>query len=124
MPRTEVQGGADLNPSTSELVDLVDHVGAGMTALTADGTIVWVNRAQHEQLGYDKDELVGRNLVEVLAGDDTVSDALGELARGRRQVSYEAALRAKDGGVRHFLVTATGRRSSGGELRFALCVAI
>jgi len=64
-------------------------------------------------LGYRAEEYVGRHIAEFHADAPVIGDILQKLSCGERLDRYPARLRAKDGSVKHVLVTSNSRFSDG-----------
>ena len=95
---------AELIRRTEELQDFVDNAPVGLHWMGPDGTILWVNQAELDMLGYAREEYVGRNIAEFHADADVIEDILGRLRAGETLRRYEARLRCKDGSIRHVLI--------------------
>lgn len=87
-----------------ELRDFVENGLEGMHWVSPDGTIIWVNRAELDMLGYQRDEMVGHHISEFHADQGAISDILARLARGEELRNYQAWLRCSDGSVRRVLI--------------------
>jgi PAS domain S-box-containing protein len=89
-----------------ELRDFVDNAAVGLHRAGPDGLILWANRAELELLGYDAGEYVGRSIAEFHADPHVAAEMLARLSKGEALRDHEARLRAKDGSVRHVLISA------------------
>jgi signal transduction histidine kinase len=58
-------------------------------------------------LGYDREEYIGRNIADFHADEGAIDDILTRLTRGEKIEQYQARLRAKDGSVKHVLITSS-----------------
>ena len=88
--------------------DLEDFFENGTVALhwvASDGSILRVNQAELDLLGYTREEYVGRHIAEFHADPPVIADILARLARGEKLDKYEARLKAKDGTIRHVLIS-------------------
>jgi PAS domain S-box-containing protein len=94
-----------LRHSEQLLRDFVENATVGLHQVGPDGTILWANRAELELLGYSQDEYIGRSIVDVHADRVVIDDILARLSRGEEIHDYEARLRAKDGSIRHVLIS-------------------
>ncbi len=94
-----------LRRSEEQLRDFLENATLGLHRVGPDGTILWANRAELELLGFDEHEYVGRPIADFHADADVIADILARLTRGEALHSYEARLRAKDGSVRHVLIS-------------------
>jgi PAS domain S-box-containing protein len=93
-----------LRASQQELVDFFENAAEGLHRVGPDGTILWANRAELDLLGYAEDEYVGHNIAEFHADRECIDDMLARLGRNETLRDREAALRCKDGTLKHVLV--------------------
>lgn len=108
--------GPDLSgfwPDEDELQDFFEHAPVGLHWVGLDGRILWANRAALDLLGYSAEEYVGRPIADFHADPEVTDDIFRGLARGETLRDYEAALRHKDGSLRHVLISANGRWEAG-----------
>ena len=103
------------------LVDFVTSATIGLHWVGPDGTILWANPADYQLLGYTADEYIGKNIAEFHAREDVISDMLARLERGERLHEYPAALRCKDGSVRHVRITSSGLFDESGDFLNTRC---
>ncbi len=75
-----------------------------------DGTILRVNQAELDLIGYDREEYVGRNIAEFHADADVIEDILRRLTAGEVLHDYPARLRCKDGSIKHVVIDSSGYR--------------
>jgi PAS domain S-box-containing protein len=101
---------------TSELADFLDNAPVPIHSIDAAGTILWANRAELDLLGYPADEYIGRPIAQFHVDADVLADMLERLARGETLHDCEARLRARDGSIRHVLISSNwvtdGERSA------------
>jgi PAS domain S-box-containing protein len=102
-----------LRQSEEQLRAFVENAAIGLHRVGPDGTILWANRAELDLLGYDESEYVGRSIAEFHADQSTVEHLLSHLSSGEGLHNYEARLRAKDGGIKHVLVSSSVYRRDG-----------
>lgn len=98
-----------LDPDESveqHLSDFFDHAPVGLHLQSQDGTIRKANRALLDLLGYEPEECVGRNWSEFTDDHAAAADVIDRLSDGQTLSSHEITLRAKDGSVRHALLSA------------------
>jgi PAS domain S-box-containing protein len=93
--------------SEKELSDFFDTATFGLHWLRPDGTILRVNRAQLEMLGYSEEEYLGRNITEFYVNAETLRDILTRSARGQVLEDYHARMRCKDGLIRDVLINSS-----------------
>jgi PAS domain S-box-containing protein len=84
---------AALRRSEVELRDFIETSTIGLHWVGADGTILWVNQAELDLLGYEREEYVGRNIAEFHADEPVINDLLRRLRRGETLRDYPARLR-------------------------------
>src|ERR1043166_8911361 len=92
-----------------DLTDFIDNASLGLHRASQDGTILWANRAEFELLGYTRDEYVGSNIAAFHADPQVIEDILRRLRAGETLQNYEARLRAKDGSLKHVLISSNVR---------------
>jgi PAS domain S-box-containing protein len=99
----------ELRRSRQDLEDFFENGTVALHWVGSDGTILRANQAELDLLGYTRDEYVGRPITEVHADRSTIDDILARLSRGERIDKYPARLRAKDGSIRHVLISSRRR---------------
>jgi PAS domain S-box-containing protein len=99
--------------------DMLDSVGEAVIATKPDGTLVYLNRYAESLYGWDKEEALGRNIVDLLvpegAPHSRSQDAMTRLRGGERS-SGEHLLRRRDGSTFHASSSATPLRNEQGEV--------
>jgi len=108
--RCDVEGALreslrNLRASEEQLRDFVENAALALHRVSADGTILWANQAELELLGYAEHEYIGRPIADMHADPAAVHDILTRLSRGEELHNYEARLRAKDGSIKHVLIS-------------------
>src|SRR5450432_2697172 len=93
-----------LRKREQELTDFIENAPIGLHWVGPDGTILWVNQAELDALGYGKEEYVGHHIAEFHADAPVIQDILGRLQARETLRSYPARLRARDGSIRHVLI--------------------
>ena len=98
----------DSRPLTRVLPSVLRSMPLGVFVLTlADGRLLDLNEAQARMLGYGRDELVGRSVVEAgLLADRGGLEQLAEAVRGSSE-AIDVTLRTRDGEERVFEAAAT-----------------
>jgi PAS domain S-box-containing protein len=95
----------DLTENSIQSTDIVDAVGDPLYVLDTDGAIVRVNDAMVAYTGYDRDELVGRAIGEIIPAPEytRATQRLASLAAGKADTSdtFETTLVTKDGELIH-----------------------
>lgn len=88
-----------------DLEDFFENGTVGLHLVGANGTILKANRADYEPLGYRAEEYIGQPISRFHADEETISDILGKLTAGEKLDKYPARLLAKNGTVRHVLIS-------------------
>jgi PAS domain S-box-containing protein len=95
----------ELSQSRQDLEDFFENGAVGLHLVAADGTILRANRAELDLLGYTADEYIGQPIAAFHADAHVIRDILQRLSRGETLDRYPARLKAKDGSIRHVLIT-------------------
>jgi PAS domain S-box-containing protein len=95
------------------LEDLFENGIMALHLVGPDGTILRANAKELQILGYSPDEYIGRNIAEFHVDQTTIVDMLERLSRNEQLIQYPARLRAKDGSIRHALVSSSARFRNG-----------
>ena len=90
-----------LQRSESELTDFFENAAIGLHWVGSDGTILRVNQAELDMLGFTREEFVAHNIAEFHVDQNVIEDILARLTAGEVLQDYEARLRCKDGGIKH-----------------------
>lgn len=104
---------AELVRRSDDLEDFFENGAVGLHIVSGDGTILRANRAELELLGYSAEEYIGRPISDFHADPETIQDILQRLSCGNGLARYPARLRAKDGSIRHVLITSNSRFDHG-----------
>ncbi len=99
----------ELQERKEDLEDFFEHAPIGLHVVAGDGTILRANKAELELLGYSAEEYIGRPVAEFHADQPVVWDILERLSRGEVLKRYPARMRAKDGSIRHVLVSSNAQ---------------
>lgn len=108
--RTEMDEGGDLE-------DFFENAPVGLHIIGADGTILRANNAELQNLGYTAAEYVGHHVTEFYADPTLAEDILSRLGRGEELERFPVRLRAKDGSIRHVLITSNAQFRNGKFVR-------
>lgn len=108
-----MMGSAHALEAWPDLEDFFENATVSRHFVDKDGTILRANKAELELLGYAAEEYVGRNIVEFHADRHAVDDILKRLRHGERLDKYPARLVAKDGGIKHVLISSSGQFRNG-----------
>jgi PAS domain S-box-containing protein len=96
-----------------ELADFFENAAVGLHWVGPDGTILRVNRAELEFLGYSREEYLGHPIAEFHVDKEVIADILRRLAAGEVLRDCEARLRSKDGSIKHVLIDSSVRWQDG-----------
>jgi PAS domain S-box-containing protein len=96
-----------------DLEDFFENSAIGLHIVSGEGVIQRANKAELHLLGYAAEEYVGRHIAEFHADAPVIGDILQRLACGQRLDRYPARLRAKDGSIKHVLITSNSRFEDG-----------
>jgi PAS domain S-box-containing protein len=91
-----------------ELSDFLENAAEGLHRVGSDGTILWANRAELEMFGYEPHEYIGHNIAEFYVDQSLLERILKRLCSGETLHEQAAAMRCKDGSVRHVLINSNG----------------
>ncbi len=97
----------ELRRRERELADFFDNATLGLHWVGPDGTILRVNQAELDLLGYTREEYVGRHIAEFHADRGVIDDILRRLAAGEELRDCEARMRCKDGSIKHVLISSS-----------------
>jgi PAS domain S-box-containing protein len=90
-----------------DLEDFFENGTVGLHLVASDGTIIRANRADYEPLGYTAEEYIGQSITRFHADEDVIADILQRLTAGEKLDKYPARLVAKDGSLRHVLISSS-----------------
>ena len=102
-----------LRRSEAELTDFFENATIGLHWVGADGTVLRVNRAELDLLGYSREEYVGRNIADFHVDQEAIEDILSRLQAGEVLSDYSARLRCKDGSIKHVRINSSVFREQG-----------
>ncbi len=91
-----------------ELSDFFEHASVGLHWVGSDGTILRVNQAELDLLGYTREEYVGRHISAFHVDREVIDDILRRLQAGEVLREYEARMRHKDGSIRYVVIDSSG----------------
>ena len=95
----------ELERSRRDLEDFFENGAVALHWVASDGSNLRVNQAELDLLGYTREEYVGRHIAEFHADPPVIDDMLARLSRGEKLDKYEARLKAKDGSIKHVLIS-------------------
>lgn len=90
-----------------DLEDFFENSTVGLHFVGADGTILRANPADYQPLGYTAEEYIGQPIQRFHADEETIADILRRLSTGETLDKYPARLKAKDGSIRHVLISSS-----------------
>ncbi|SDU97187.1 PAS domain-containing sensor histidine kinase [Pseudomonas mucidolens] len=103
----------ELRLKSADLEDFFDNSAVGLHIVSGEGIIVRANKAELSLLGYAADEYIGRPVTDFHADAHVIDDILNKLGSGESLESYPARLRAKNGSIKHVLITSNARIKEG-----------
>jgi PAS domain S-box-containing protein len=103
----------ELRRKTKDLDDFFENSAVSLHIVSGSGIILRANKAELDLLGYSAEEYIGRHIAEFHADAPVIGDILHRLSCGAGLDNYPARLRAKDGSIRHVLITSNGRFENG-----------
>ncbi|HEX3283009.1 MAG TPA: PAS domain S-box protein [Pyrinomonadaceae bacterium] len=102
-----------LQRSEAELTDFFENAAIGLHWVGPDGTILRVNQAELDMLGYTREEYVGRNIAEFHVDPDVIEDILARLSAGEVIRECEARMRCKDRAIKYVRINSSVYREDG-----------
>lgn len=99
----------EVRRKTQDLEDFFDNSAVGLHIVSGEGIILRANKAEMDMLGYGPEEYIGRHVAEFHADAPVIGDILQRLSCGEPLDRYPARLRARDGTVKHVLITSNSR---------------
>jgi PAS domain S-box-containing protein len=100
-------GGASPGAAASDdlLQEFSEDAPVAQYIVRGDGTVVCANKAQLRLLGYSIEEYAGRHFSEFFASPALAEAILTMLAQGQILDRFPAQMRARDGSIRHVIIT-------------------
>jgi PAS domain S-box-containing protein len=99
--------------SEAELTDFFENAAIGLHWVGPDGTVLRVNQAELDMLGYTREEYVGHNIAEFHADQKVIEDILRRLRADEVFESYEARMLCKDGRTKYVRISSSVYREAG-----------
>ncbi len=103
----------ELRRSEAELTDFFENAAVGLHWVSYDGTVLRVNQAELDLLGYSREEFVGRNIADFHVDKEAIKNILSRLQDGEVLHDYGARLRCKDGSIKHVRINSSVFRERG-----------
>jgi PAS domain S-box-containing protein len=116
--RKQVEEALKLNEA--QLTDFFENSAVALHWVGPDGTVLRVNQAELDMLGYTREEYEGHTIAEFHADQDVIDDILCRLQSGETLENYEARLICKDGSLKHVQISSSVYRE-GGEFIHTRC---
>ncbi len=88
-----------------DFTDLFENGAVGLHFVGSAGIVLNANQAELDLLGYSREEYIGHHIAEFHVDTPVIEDILARLIRKETLKNYEARLRAKDGSIKHVLIT-------------------
>ncbi|HEY5939904.1 MAG TPA: PAS domain S-box protein [Gemmatimonadales bacterium] len=102
------QASSELRRREQELTDFFENAALAMHWVGPDGTILRVNQAELDLMGYDRDEYLGKSIVDFHVDRDVIDDILRRLTAGEVLHDYPARLRSRNGTIKHVVIDSSG----------------
>ncbi len=103
----------ELKSRLEKVTDFIENATTPLHWVSDDGTIIWVNRAELELLGYTKEEYVGKSIVNFHANKEAITSLLVRLQQDEIIKNFPAQLIAKDGSIKDVLINTSTYRKNG-----------
>jgi PAS domain S-box-containing protein len=103
----------EVRRKSADLEDFFENSAIGLHIVSGEGIIQRANKAELALLGYTAEEYIGRHIAEFHADAPVIGDILHKLSCGDKLDRYPARLRAKDGSIKHVLITSNSRLEDG-----------
>ena len=107
-----------------EMADHLDNGAVGLHWVSADGIILWANRADYEPLGYTREEWVGHHATEFHADHAALGDMWQRLSQRETIYNYPARLRHKNGSLQHVLISSSVLFDDAGHFVHTRCFTV
>lgn len=98
------QAQEELQRREQELSDFIENAAIPIHWLGRDGTILRVNQAELDLLGYRREDYVGRLVRDFHVSPEVADDILRRLRAGEVLHDYPARLRSSDGSIKDVLI--------------------
>lgn len=107
------RANAALAEKQDELEDFFDNGSVALHIVSKDGIILRANKAELDLLGYAADDYIGKPITDFHADAPVIESILACLGRGDRLHRRPARLKARDGSLRHVVITSSPRFRDG-----------
>ncbi|HZF03998.1 MAG TPA: PAS domain S-box protein [Patescibacteria group bacterium] len=85
--------------------EFFENAAMGLHWIGPDGIVLRANQAELDLLGYAREEYVGRPIAEFHVDPEVITEILARLGRGETVDAWEARMRARDGSIKHVLIS-------------------
>ncbi|MGI8919812.1 MAG: PAS domain S-box protein [Pyrinomonadaceae bacterium] len=107
------RGEEAIRRTEMELTDFFETVTIGLHWVDPAGTVIRVNQAELDLLGYSREEYIGHHIKEFHVDPKVIEDILTRLRAGELLRDYEARMRCKDGSIKHVRINSSVYREDG-----------
>src|SRR2546423_131612 len=96
-----------LQRNEAQLTDFFENSVVALHWVGPDGTVLRVNQAELDMLGYTREEYEGHNICEFHTDRNVIENILTRLRAGEVLQNYEARLLCKDASIKHVQVNSS-----------------
>ena len=101
--------------------NFANKCSVSLHAVDEDGVVLWANDTELSVMGYASEEYIGRSIGDFHVDQDVIEDILRRLIRDEPVDAYPARLRAKDGSIRHVMISSNVYRQKNGAFEHSRC---
>eukprot|EP00930_Biecheleria_cincta_P086739 TRINITY_DN7599_c0_g1_i1.p1 TRINITY_DN7599_c0_g1~~TRINITY_DN7599_c0_g1_i1.p1 ORF type:complete len:585 (+),score=92.45 TRINITY_DN7599_c0_g1_i1:60-1814(+) len=101
--------------------DFAENGSLSLHTVGADGTILWANREELNNLGYSREEYIGKHIAKFHCDPDVISDILCKLAGFETLRNYPARMKHADGSVVYVEINSSVHRDEEGRFQHTRC---
>ena len=88
-----------------EVNDFIENAPVPLHWVNGSGIIIWVNQAELNLLGYEKNEYINKHISNFHADKEVIEDILTRLVNKKTLINYPARLKCKDGSIKPVLIS-------------------
>jgi PAS domain S-box-containing protein len=114
------QAEKSLHLRQKELSDFIENAVEGLHQVGPDGRLLWANPAQLKLLGFSAGEYIGHLLSEFYVDRRRFGEFWDRLMRREIIYDFQAALRCRNGSIKHVLIHSSGLWE-GGKFLYTRC---